>query len=244
MEREKEELLQKLFDQHVSIQEEKAVSFELNSLLNQIPTEDEITKDCIKLLQDLDDMDVRVNQILSNAESLTLDLDKVGRIEKIIEDLKVMQESVQKKVEFYKKHEQKLMELCNKEKYKLPNKLEQLKKELIEEQNKFSSMQNLKIEENLMNSIYTIKAFRQSQSAEQAEQLNLFEKKLHEYAGLKIKESDLHRLENKTKDFSDNIAKIEMMSLKFIKNNDRLESMKNNILKMVERTKAVNDNKQ
>ena len=55
LEQEKEELLQKLFNHQMNIQEVKAVSFELNSLLNQIPTEDEITKDCIELLKNLDD---------------------------------------------------------------------------------------------------------------------------------------------------------------------------------------------
>ena len=118
LEQEKEELLQKLFERQMSIQEVKAVSFELNSLLNQIPTEDEITKDCIELLKDLSDMNSRIDQILKSVESVELSPEKGHQIEEISKELKTMRELVRKKVRFYKNHELKLMDLCNREKNK------------------------------------------------------------------------------------------------------------------------------
>lgn len=242
LEQEKEELLQKLFEHQMDIQEVKAVSFELNSLLNQIPTEDEITKDCIELLKDLSDMNNRIDQILKSVESVELSPDKGHQIEEILKELKTMQELVHKKVKFYKNHELKLMDLCNKEKDKLPRRLEQLKTRLTIELKKYPELSNLKLEENLMSSINTIKTFRQNKSADQAEQIKLLENDLHGYVGLKIRESDFHRLEKKTRDFSDNIAKIEVMSVDFIKKNNKLEALKNEALQAIENDKIANDN--
>ena len=242
LEQEKEELLQKLFERQMSIQEVKAVSFELNSLLNQIPTEDEITKDCIELLKDLSDMNSRIDQILKSVESVELSPEKGHQIEEISKELKTMRELVRKKVRFYKNHELKLMDLCNREKNKLPRRLEQLKTRLTIELKKYPELSNLKLEENLMSSINTIKTFRQNKSSDQAEQIKLLENDLHGYVGLKIRESDLHRLEKKTQDFSDNIAKIEMMSADFVKKNDKLEALKNEALQTIENAKISNDN--
>ena len=242
LEQEKEELLQKLFDHQMNIQEVKTVSFELNSLLNQIPAEDEITKDCIGLLKDISDMNNRVDQILKGAESIELNSDKGHQIEELIKELKTMQELVQKKVTFYKNHELKLMELCNREKNKLPRRLALLKNQLTEELKKYPELSNLKLEENLMSSINTIKTFRQNKSADEAEKIKSLENTLHGYMGLKIRESDLHRLEKKTRDFSDNVAKNEIMSADFIKKNDKLEALKNEALQTIENAKIANDN--
>ncbi len=242
LEQEKEELLQKLFEHQMNVQEVKEVSFELNSLLNQIPAEDETTKDCIKLLQDLTDMDNRIKQLISSTEIIELNSDKSHKIEELIKELKTMQELVQKKVEFYKNHEQKLTTLCNKKKTELPKQLEQTRTQLTQELKKYPELSNIKLEENLMNNIKTIKTFRKNKSAEQADKIKSLEKTLNEYVKLKIKETDLRRLETKTRTFSDNIEKIEVMIADFIKKNERLEFLKNEALKTIENAKIANDN--
>ncbi len=242
LEQEKEELLQKLFDQQMNVQEAKTVSFELSSLLNQIPAEDETTKDCIKLLQDLNDIDNRIDQILKSAEIIELNSDRGRKIEEIIKELQSMQNLAQTKINFYKKHEQELMVLCNKDKAELPKKLKQLKDQLIDEQKKYPELTNVKLEENLMNSTNIIKSLRQNKSAEQSKKIKSLEKIFHEFVGLKIKESDVHLLEKKARDFSDNIAKIEVILANFIKKNDKLEFLRNEAYRTIENEKIANDN--
>lgn len=230
LEQEIEELLQKLFDYQLNAQEVKTISFELNLLLNQIPAEDEITKDCIKLLRDLTSISNRIDKILESMESIELDLEKADQIESGIKEVDVIQDLVQQKIDFYHKHEEKLMALCNKDKEILPIQLKQLKSDLLEKQKEYPEISNLNLEENFMNSIKLLKAFRQNKPKKQASEIKLFEKSFYDYIKLKVKESDIQRLENKTRDFSDNIAKIKIISKDLLDKKDELNALKNRIV--------------
>ena len=222
LEHEKEELLQKLFEHQLSAQKNNS-SFELISVLNEIPAEDNITRDCANLLKNLTNINVRTDQILKNAELVDQNSDKEYQIASITEELKTMQNVVQKKLKLYDKHEGELLRTCNQHKESLATHIDQLKKQLSAEQKEYPEMTNLKLYENLMNSINVVKTIRQSKSAAQAKKLKLFEEKLLSYAKLKIQESDFNRLENKTKDFSDNIIKIKMMLSDIAEKNELLE---------------------
>lgn len=241
LEREVEELLQKLFDYQMNAQEIKTVSFELNLLLNQIPAEDEITKDCVKLLQNLTDINKRIDKTLKDAESIEPDFEKADQIESDIKEMNAIQNLVQQKIDFYHKHEEKLMTLCNKDKEILPIQLKQLKSNLLEEQKKYPEIAKLNLEENFMNSIKLVKSFRQTKPEEQASELKLLEKSLYDYIKLKVKESDLQRLDSKTRDFSDNIAKIKMMSEELLDKKDELNTLRDRIISKIEDKEGIQD---
>lgn len=241
LEQEVEELLQKLFDYQMNAQEIKTVSFELNLLLNQIKAEDEITKDCIKLLQNLTDISKRIDNILDNVESIELDFEKLDKIESSIKEVNAIQDLVQQKMDFYHKHEAKLIALCNKDKEMLPIQLKHLKSNLAEEQKKYPEIAKLNLEENFMNSIKLVKAFRQTKPEKQASEIKLLEKSLYDYIKLKIKESDLQRLETKTRGFSDNIAKIKIMSEDLLDKKEELNALKDRITPKTEDKKKESE---
>ena len=222
LEHEKEELLQKLFENQLNNKKNDS-SFEVISALNKIPTDDKITKDCANLLQNLISINVRTDQILKNTEIINQNSDKEYQIASITEELKAMQDIVQKKLKIYSNHEEDLLKTCNKQKESLASHIEQLKNQLSIEQQEYPEMTDLKLYENLMNSISVVKTIRKNKPAAQAKKLKLFEEKLLAYTKLKIQESDFNRLEHKTKDFSDNIVKIKMALSDIAKKNDKLE---------------------
>ncbi len=222
LEHEKEELLQKLFEHQLNEQKNNS-SFELISALNKIPAEDNITRDCANLLKNLSNINVRTDQILKNAELLDENPSKEYQIASITEELKTMQDVVQKKLKLYDRHEDDLLRTCNQQKESLASHIEQLKNQLSIEQKEYPEITNIKLYENLMNSINVVKAIRQSKPAAQAKKIKLFEEKLLAYTKLKIQESDFNRLENKTRDFSDNIVKIKMMLSDIAEKNEQLE---------------------
>ncbi len=224
LEHEKEELLQKLFEQQLN-DKKNISSLEVISVLNKIPTEDRITKDCANLLQNLTNINVRTDQILKNAEMIDQNPSKEYQITSITEELKTMQDIVQKKLEIYSKHEENLLKTCNQQKESLAAHIEQLKNQLSSEQKKYPEITDLKLYENLMKSINVVKMIRKNKPAAQAKKIKLFEDKLLTYTKLKIQESDFNRLENKTKDFSDNIVKIKITLSDIAEKNDQLEEM-------------------
>jgi len=236
---ENEELLKKLSEYQKNTQERAEIPFELNSLLNQISTEDEITKDCVEFLQDLTDLDRRIDQIFN--KSIEQDSDLVYQIKGIEQEITTKQKLLSEKLDIYENHEIKLLERCNENKNKLPEQINHLHNQITEELKKYPELSNLKLEENLMNN-NIIKTFRQNQPAEQAEEIKSLEKSLHEYYGLKIQESDLHVFEKRTQNFSDNIAKIKLLTAAFIEKYDRLEFLKNEALKSIENAQTTNDN--
>ncbi len=225
LEHEKEELLQKLFENQINNQKTDTSSFEVISALNKIPTEDTITKDCATLLQNLTNISARTDQIIKNAELINQNPNKEYKIQSVIKELAIMQDSVQKKLEFYSKHEENLLKTCNQQKESLAFHIEQLKSQLSHEQKKYPEIINLKLYENLMNSINVVKMLRKNKPADQSKKIKLFEEKLLTYTKLKIQESDFNRLEHKTKDFSDNIVKIKITLSDIAKKNDKLEEM-------------------
>jgi len=238
LEQEKEELLQKLFNHQMNNQEIKSVSFELNSLLNQVSMEDEITKDSKKLLQELTDINNRVDQILNSAQSVEINSERKDQIESIIEELKTKQNIARQKLNFFNNHEKKLINLCNQNKM-TDESLNQIRNQLSTEQKKYPEIANLNLEENFVNNINVIKALRQNKPAEQAEKIKLFEKKLYEYIKLNIKKSDLQQLKHQTQNFSDTIVKIKELLENFLKKSKKLGEIKNTSLQTVEESKII-----
>ena len=223
LEHEKEDLLQKLFEHQMNNQKANTSSFEVISTLNRIPTEDKITKDCADLLQNLINVNTRTDQIIKNAEVIDRHSNKELKIKSVIKELAIMQDVVQKKLEVYSKHEEDLLRTCNRQKETLAAHIKQLKDQLSTEQKEYPEITDLKLYKNLMSSINVVKALRKSKPADQAKKIKLFEEKLLTYTKLKIQESDFNRLENKTKDFSDNIVKIKMTLSDLAEKNDTLE---------------------
>jgi hypothetical protein len=241
LEQEKEELLQKLFDHQMNTQEIKSVSFELNSLLNQISAEDEIAKDCKKLLQDLTDIDNRLDQILDSAQSVEINSERKDQIESILKELKTKQDIAKQKLNFFDNHEKDLITVCNKNKETL-SPLSQIRDQLLAEQKKYPEIANLNLEKNFINSINVVKAFRQNKTAKQAAEIKLFEKKLYEYIKLNMKKANLQRLEHQVKDFSDNIVKAKEILADLMKKSKKLKEIKNTSLQTVEKSETI-DNK-
>lgn len=238
LEQEKEELLQKLFDHQRNTQEIQSVSFELNSLLNQISTDDEITKDCKKLLQDLTDINNRVDQILSSAQSVEINSERKDQIESILKELKTKQDVAKQKLNFFENHERDLITICNKNKETL-SPLNQIRDQLLVEQKKYPEIANLNLEENFINSINVVKAFRQNKTAKQAVEIKLFEKKLYEYIKLNMKKADLQRLEHQAKNFSDDIVKAKEILEDLMKKSKKLKEIKNTSLQTVEESEII-----
>ncbi len=242
LEQEKEDLLKKLFEHQTDVQKVKTVSFELNSLLNQMPPEDDITRDCFTFLDSLTDTSNRIDQLIKETEQSNLTYNKGLAIESLYQELNTHQELLKKKLTFYKAHEQKLMNIHKKEIQSVPKQLEELQTTLNTEKQKYPELAKLKLEDNLMNSINIIKAFRLNVSKEKTNQVKLLEKMLHEYIGLKIKESDLKQLENKIQTFSEGIDKLEIMSAEFLAKHNKLEQLKEAALSIVDASDPLNDN--
>ena len=234
LEQEKEELLQKLFDYQMNTQEIKSVSFELNALLNQISTEDEIAKNCKTLLQDLTDINGRVDQILNSAQSVEINSERKDLIESILKELETKQDISRQKLDYFSNHEKDLIDLCNKNKTTMKS-IDQIRNQLLTDQKKYPEIANLNFEENFINSLNVVKAFRQNKTSKKAKEIKLFEKKLYEYGKLKIQQSDLQRLERQTKDFSDDIAKTKEILEDLAKKNKKLIDLKNLSLQIIEK---------
>lgn len=242
LEEEKADLLQKLFEHQMDVQKIKAVSFELNSLLNQMPPEDDITRECRDFVKTITDTNNRLGELVQEIEKSPTTYERGLKIKSLIEDISSNKKLIKMKLNFFREHEQNLINIHKKEIISVPERLQELKTQLETEKKKYKELANLKIEENLMNSINIIKAFRLSKDKDEAKKIKILEKALHEYICLKIKESELKQLETKIKSFTEDIDKIELISTEFINRYDKLEQMKKSALLSIEESESANDN--
>lgn len=222
LEQEKEELLRKLFDKQMKVHEIKTVSFELGRLLNKIPHEDEIINDSLKSLNELKDMNIRVDNLLDGAKHSPISSQQGHFMESIIKELETMKELMDIRAEFYQKHFQKQQVFCNEQNLNLSKQLTEMQNTLNGFKKIYSELENVNFDASSIEVMQKLDLLKKSKPESDLDQIKNIGNIFSKYQTVKAQMTDVIYFQNRLASFIENIKNIHSSVEELVQKKDKL----------------------